>query len=96
MPFTLAGKVQYTRAHTDNERFITTGAVNQLLQMIHSSNDALVHHASRALAEISKSAALARRLCDMQLKLSVTNLIQVRIISGSGLFIFRDSDHDCR
>jgi len=58
-----------------------TGAVNQLLQMIHSSHDALVHHASRALAQIGKSAALARRLCDTQLKLSVTNLIQVRIIS---------------
>ena len=68
--------------------FTITGAVNQLLQMIHSSHDALVHHASRALAQIGKSAALARRLCDIQLKLSVTNLIQVRIISERFFYLF--------
>lgn len=80
--------------HTDHDYHDIVGAVNQLLQMIHSSNDALVHHASRAIAQISKSAALARRLCDMQLKLSMTKLIQVRIISSRQLFISRDFRYD--
>jgi hypothetical protein len=73
---------------TDRASVRTTGAVNHLINIVHSSNKSLVYEASRALAHICGAPHLARTLNDMHVTEAVVNLIQVSIRINSDMNYF--------